>query len=68
MVPLSGETSNQMFEVLRERESILSSCEFYDNPEELPLLEDDALPRKSAANTDCGAASSPADGGGSCLD
>ena len=60
--------SNHVFEVLREWETILSSCDLYDNPEELPLQEDDALPRKAAADADCGAASSPADGSGSCLD
>lgn len=54
MVHLSGETSNQLFEVLSEWNAQLSSCSLYDNPKELPFQLDGADRQETAdsANSD----------------
>ena len=54
MVHLSGETSNQLFEVLSEWNAQLSSCSLYNNPKELPFQLDGAAPQETAdsANSD----------------
>jgi len=48
MAHLSGETSNQLFEVLSDWNAQLSSCSLYDNPKELPFQLDSAAPQKTA--------------------
>jgi len=54
MAHLTGETSNQLFEVLSDWNAQLSSCSLYDNPKELPFQLDSAAPQKTAesANSD----------------
>ena len=54
MVHLSGETSNQLFEVLADWNAQLTSCSLYENPEELPFQLDGAASQKTAdsANSD----------------
>jgi len=54
MAHLSGETSNQLFEVLSDWNAQLSTCSLYNNPEELPFQLDSAAPQKTAdlANSD----------------
>lgn len=54
MVHLSGETSNQLFEVLSEWNAQLSSCSLYDNPKELPFQLNGAASQETAdsANSD----------------
>ena len=48
MVQLSGETSNQLFEVLSDWNEQLNACEYYQNTEALPFQEIAALPQISA--------------------
>ena len=54
LVHLSGETSNQLFEVLADWNAQLTSCSLYENPEELPFQLDGAASQKTAdsANSD----------------
>lgn len=67
MVHLSGETSNQLFEVLADWNAQLTSCSLYEYPEELPFQLDGAAPHENAdsANSD-GEMPVEKNGSGSC--